>query len=150
MKRAAFRNEFGAPPANTVTSYQACCVGCVGGLGVLHCAAKWLHWREAGLRPLRANTQARNTSANIAACSAWVLGNRAGSLSSGDGTFSSDAILASPSFRASFVLRDGRHSKRKDERVLFVSEPCPGLVIKPSAAMLMTSPNSPGRPRSER
>lgn len=47
MKRAAFRNEFGAPPANTVTSYQACYVGCVGGLGVLRCAAKLFRWRES-------------------------------------------------------------------------------------------------------
>lgn len=126
MKRAAFRIEFGAPPANTVTSYQACYVGCVGGLGVLRCASKLLRWREPGLRPLCAITQARNTSAIFAACSAWVLGNRAGLLSSGDGTFSSGAILALPSFRASFVLRDGRHSKGKNVSVLFVSRPCCG------------------------
>lgn len=110
MKRAAFRIEFGAPPANTVPSYQACCMGCVGGLGVLHCVSK--DWKP-GLRPLHAITQARNTSANIAACSAWVLVNHAGSLGSGDETFSSGAILALPSFRASFVLRDRRHSKGK-------------------------------------
>jgi hypothetical protein len=49
----------------------------------------------------------------IAACSAWVLVNHAGSLGSGGETFSSGAILALPSFRASFVLRDRRHSKGK-------------------------------------
>ncbi len=115
MKRAAFRIEFGSPPANTVTSYQACCVGCVSGLGVCAFAAKPLRWRRLGrLRPLSAITQARNTSAIFAACSAWVLGNRAGLLNSGDGTFSSGAILASPSLRDSFVLRDGHHSKRKN------------------------------------
>jgi hypothetical protein len=81
---------------------------------------------ESGLRPLCANTQARNTSAIFAACSAWVLGNRAGLLSSGDGTFSSGATLASPSLRASFVLRDGRHSKGEKVSVPFVSRPCCG------------------------
>ena len=86
------------------------------------------------LRPLCAITQARNTFAIVAACSAWVLGNRAGLLSSGDGTFSSGATLASPSFRASFVLRDGRHSKRKTERVLFVSCACCGRVVRASWA----------------
>lgn len=112
MKRAAFRIEFGAPPASTVPGYQACEVGCVGGLGASVCAAKADPSKGAtGLHPLCPNTQARNTSANIAACSAWVLGNRAGMFDSGGRTFSSGAALALPNFRDFFLLRDGRHSK---------------------------------------
>jgi hypothetical protein len=48
--------------------------------------------------------------------------NHAGSLSSGDETFSSGAILALPSFRASFVLRDRRHSTGESLFILGVSE----------------------------
>ena len=33
--RAALRSDFGSPPASTDPGYQACKVGCVGGLGVL-------------------------------------------------------------------------------------------------------------------
>ena len=121
MKRAALRYVFGSPPASTVSGYQACCAGCVGGLGVLHRVEKFAPLGSL-TSPAYAITQARNTSAIIAACSAWVLGNHAGSLNSGDGTFSSDAILASPSFRDSFVLRDGRHSKGKAERFPIVSK----------------------------
>jgi|688.fasta_scaffold2399596_1 hypothetical protein len=72
---------------------------------------------EPDSRPLYSITQARNASANIAACSAWVLANHAGSLGSGDETFSSGATLALPSFRDSFLLRDGGHSKRKVELI---------------------------------
>jgi len=72
-------------------------------------------------RSLYAITQARNTSAIIAACSAWVPGNHAGMLGSGDETFSSGFILAWPSFRAFFVLRDAPHSKGKNVSVRFVS-----------------------------
>lgn len=117
MKRAAFRNKFGPPPANTVPSYQACWVGCVGGLGVLTSRCEDFLLTYQVQHPLYAITQARNSSAIVAACSAWVLGNHAGSLDSGDETFSSGAILALPSFRAFFVLRDGRHSKRKTDLI---------------------------------
>jgi len=62
MKRAAFRIEFGPPPASTVPSYQACCVGCVGGLGVLRGVAK-KSAKTQTRRPFTAITQARSTSA---------------------------------------------------------------------------------------
>src|ERR1700687_3797360 len=62
-------------------------------------------------RPLSTTTQARNTSAIIAACSAWVSGIRAGLPRSGDRFFSSESTLALPGFRASFVLRDHGHIK---------------------------------------
>ena len=44
-------------------------------------------------------------------CSAWVPGSVLGSLPSGVRAFSSGSSLASPGFRASFVLRDPGHSK---------------------------------------
>ena len=92
----------------------------MGGLGVLRCAEKRLRWGNHS-SPATAITQARNTSAIIAACSAWVLGNRAGLLGSGDETFSSGVTLALPGFRASFVLRDRCHSKGETVSVSNVS-----------------------------
>ena len=63
--------------------------------------------------PFVAIPQARNTSA-IRGVLRVGAGNRAGRVGSGGGTFSSGTTLASPAVRASFVPRDGRHSKGFD------------------------------------
>ena len=60
--------------------YQACSVGCVGGLGDLAMRLGPTPPKESQDRPLFAITQARNTSAISAACSAWVPGTVLGCL----------------------------------------------------------------------
>ena len=60
--------------------YQACSVGCVGGLGDLAMRSGPTPPKEPQDRPLFAITQARNTSAISAACSAWVPGTVLGCL----------------------------------------------------------------------
>ena len=112
QNKSGRRSEsLGASPASTVLGYQACNVGRVG-WPRRHCVSLRVRpTQRSQSLALSAITQARNTFAFIAACSAWVLGNRAGPPSSGDSAFSSGTTLASLGVRKSFVLRDGRHIK---------------------------------------
>ncbi len=109
---------FGAPPASTVLGLP----GVLGGLrgsasAILRCTSEAnlpkdpqtpSHLRKyAGPQHLCHHRGVLRVGAR----------NRAGSFDSGDGTFSSGAALALPNFRASFVLRDARHSKTKTASV---------------------------------
>src|SRR6185312_9168906 len=113
IKRAGgVPNVFGSPPASADTGYQAC-------------NGRLRGWASASLRC--ASTAAPPKSCRVVRFSqlrrpaallpirGFMLrvgaGIRAGTSGSGDRTFSSDSTLASPGFRASFVLRDPGHIK---------------------------------------
>ena len=118
-------NWFGSPPASTDSGYQACC-GLRGWPRRLDDALRLQpHPRGRRGRPLFAITQARNTFAYFAAlaprgcrdpCWAAWLREFEPSLPA--------RALASPGFRASFVLRDPGHSKGESPRDLIVTPGC--------------------------
>ncbi len=111
-KRATFRNDSARRPlARTPVTKRAWWVAWVTSAS-LRCATtatppKGSSWSSA----LRNYAGPQHFCLFRGMCSAWVPGSVLGSLTSGDRAFSSGSALASPGFRASFVLRDPGHSK---------------------------------------
>jgi hypothetical protein len=156
VKRATLRNWFGSSPASTDSGYQACWSGVRGWPRRLRrCATAATPPKESSW-----SSAFRNYAGPQHFClfrgfsSAWVPGSVLGSLPSGVRAFSSGSSLASPGFRASFVLRDSGHSKgespaRFDRYRRAVSYYRRSDVRKRSGAVASTSARRPER-RSNR
>ena len=97
MQRAAFRNEFGPPPASMVTRVTR--------------RARWVALVASACHALRVQLRRPATLLPYRGVLRVGARNHAGSLGSGGRTFSFGASLASPNDRVSFLLRDNRHSK---------------------------------------
>ena len=99
------------PLARTPVTKRAL-VGCVGGLGVLPMRYD-CNPTQGVVAPFAFRNSAGPQRFCLygGMCSAWVPVIRARTPDLGDHTFSSGVVLALPSFRASFVLRDRGHSK---------------------------------------
>jgi hypothetical protein len=87
-------------------------MGCVGGLGDLAALPAAAPPKGPSTPSIFRNYAGPQHFCHYRGCdSAWVPGTVLGYPISGDRAFSSGSILASPGFRASFVLRDHGHIK---------------------------------------
>jgi hypothetical protein len=87
-------------------------LGCVGGLGDLAMLPAATPPKGPSKPSAVRNYASPQHFCHYRGCdSAWVPGTVLGRPASGDRSFSSGSILASPSFRESFVLRDPDHIK---------------------------------------
>ena len=112
VKRATFRSDSARRPLARTPVTMRALVGCVGGLGVSS-VRFGCNPTQGAVETVRYRNYAgpQHFCLFRGMCSAWVPGSVLGSLIREIRAFSSGSVLASPSFRVSFVLRDRGHIK---------------------------------------